>query len=70
MGPAPRPVDDRNRLAPEFVAWMQAFPTDWNEGESRTNRLKQLGNAVVWLQAYRALELLFQRVAGEATWAT
>lgn len=61
MGPVPHPVDEKNRLSPDFVEWMMGFPPGWNEGESRTNRLKQLGNAVVWQQAYRALDVLVSR---------
>jgi site-specific DNA-cytosine methylase len=32
---------------PEFVEWMMGFPIGWTEGESRTARLRMLGNAVV-----------------------
>jgi site-specific DNA-cytosine methylase len=59
MGPAPHPAPD-GRLSPEFVAWMMGLPADWNAGESRTNRLKQLGNAVVWPQAVVAIRTLTQ----------
>lgn len=31
---------------PEFVEWMMGFPHAWTEGESRTARLRMLGNAV------------------------
>ena len=58
MGPAPMPVDDRNRLAPSFVEWMQGFPPGWTEGMSRTQALKALGNAVVHQQAIHALGML------------
>lgn len=58
MGPAPHPVDERNRLAPEFVGWMMGFPAGWNASESRTQRLKQFGNAVVPQQAMLALATL------------
>lgn len=44
--PAPNPTDDRGRLMPEFVEWMMGFPQGWTEGESRTARLRMLGNAV------------------------
>ena len=44
--PAPDPTDDRGRLMPEFVEWMLGFPADWTAGESRTARLRMLGNAV------------------------
>jgi DNA (cytosine-5)-methyltransferase 1 len=43
---APRPVDDRGRLEPRFVEWMLGFPDAWTAGESRTARLRMLGNAV------------------------
>ncbi len=43
---APRPTDDRGRLMPGFVEWMLGFPDGWTEGESRTQRLRMLGNAV------------------------
>jgi DNA (cytosine-5)-methyltransferase 1 len=45
--PAPRPTDIRGRLMPEFVEWMMGFPIGWTDGESRTARLRMLGNAVV-----------------------
>jgi hypothetical protein len=31
---------------PEFVEWMLGFPPSWTDGESRTQRLRMLGNAV------------------------
>jgi len=43
---APRPTDNQGRLSPEFVEWMQGFPAGWTAGESRTARLRMLGNAV------------------------
>lgn len=43
---APRPTDDRGRLAPKFVEWMLGFPEGWTAGEKRTARLRMLGNAV------------------------
>lgn len=43
----PRPTDDRGRLNPEFTEWMMGFPIGWTEGETRTQRLRMLGNAVV-----------------------
>lgn len=58
MGPAPHPVDSDNRLDPDFVTWMMGFASGWNEGHTRTQRLKQLGNAVVPHQAFAALGLL------------
>lgn len=58
MGAAPHPVDDRNRLSPDFVGWMMGFPVGWHEGMSRTQALKAYGNAVVWQQAVAAIERL------------
>lgn len=58
MGPAPHPVDERGRLDPAFVTWMQGFPTGWTEGMARTQALKALGNAVVPQQAALALGML------------
>ena len=58
MGPAPAPVDDKGRLAPAFVEWMQGFPPGWTEGMSRTQALKALGSAVVPQQAILALGVL------------
>lgn len=43
---APRPTDDRGRLNPEFTAWMMGFPEKWTAGETRTQQLRMLGNAV------------------------
>ena len=60
MGPAPHPVDDANRLAPEFVTWMMGFPAGWVGGMTRTQALKALGNAVVPQQGAAALGLLMQ----------
>lgn len=58
--PAPHPVDDRGRLAPSFVEWMQGFPEGWcSDSMTRTQALKALGNAVVPQQAVLALSLLF-----------
>lgn len=56
--PAPYPVDERGRLDPEFPGWMMGFPAGWNAEEPRPSRLKQFGNAVVWQQAYAALNHL------------
>ena len=63
MGPAPMPVDERNRLSPLFVGWMMGFPAGWTEGMSRTQALKALGNAVVPQQAYAALIQLSEKEA-------
>lgn len=43
---APDPVDARGRLTPAFVEWMLGYPDGWTEGESRTARLRMLGNSV------------------------
>lgn len=58
MGPAPHPVDEKNRLAPAFVEWMQGFPAGWTDQLTRTQALKALGNAVVWPQAVAAIRSL------------
>jgi len=58
MGLAPHPVDDRGRLSPSFVEWMQGFPAGWVDGVTRTQALTALGNAVVPQQAIYALEVL------------
>lgn len=55
---APHPVDERGRLSPAFVEWMQGFPEGWTQGMTRTQALKALGNAVVWQQAAAALGVL------------
>jgi DNA (cytosine-5)-methyltransferase 1 len=56
--PAPHPVDDKGRLAPSFVEWMQGFPAGWSDGMTRTQALKALGNSVVPQQAILALSML------------
>jgi DNA (cytosine-5)-methyltransferase 1 len=48
-------VDDKGRLAPAFVEWLMGFPAGWTDRSTRTQALKQLGNAVVPQQALRAL---------------
>lgn len=58
MGAAPMPVDDKGRLAPSFVEWMQGFPAGHTQGMTRTQALKALGNAVVPQQASAALAIL------------
>lgn len=40
---------------PEFVEWMMGLPIGWTDGQSRTARLRGLGNAVVPAQAVLAL---------------
>lgn len=63
MGPAPMPIDGKERLSPAFVEWMMGFPIGWTEGMSRTQALKALGNAVVPQQAAAAFaSLTFQKV--------
>lgn len=64
MGPAPMPLDDRNRLAPSFVEWMMGFPAGWTDGMTRTQALKALGNAVVPPQGALAIGRLFEMEAG------
>ena len=66
MRPAPHPVDDKGRLAPPFVEWMQGFPAGWTFGMTRTQALKALGNAVVPQQAILALSMLADGLAAVA----
>jgi DNA (cytosine-5)-methyltransferase 1 len=54
-------VDDKGRLHPPFVEWMMGFPAGWTDGSSRTQALKQLGNAVVPQQGAAALKILEAR---------
>jgi DNA (cytosine-5)-methyltransferase 1 len=56
MGTAPAPLDS-GRLSADFVEWMMAFEPKWTAGK-RNQRLKALGNAVVWPQAVLALRML------------
>lgn len=58
--PAPEPTDDKRRLNPDFVAWMMGFPENWLHG-SRTQQLKQCGNAVVPQQGAYAIRALVSR---------
>jgi DNA (cytosine-5)-methyltransferase 1 len=60
MGCAPNPIDDRGRLAPDFVNWMQGFPVGWTDGMSRTQALKALGNSVVPQQGALAFNALLR----------
>ena len=60
MGTAPHPVDDKGRLAPDFVTWMMGFPAGWTDGSTRTHALKQLGNAVVPQQGALAFNALLR----------
>lgn len=57
---APYPSFDR-QLNPHFVEWMMGLPDGWvtGLGLSRTRQLKILGNGVVPMQAYLALNLLW-----------
>lgn len=75
--PHPHPVDDKGRLDPWFVEWMQMIPEGWvcdlltehrrpREGElSRAQVLKILGNGVVPPQAAYALSILRDRFERE-----
>lgn len=62
--PAPAPVDERGRLAPVFVEWMQgaAGRVTGVPGLSRKAMLKALGNGVVSLQAAAAIDVLHHRM--------
>lgn len=62
--PAPRPVDDRGRLAPRFVEWMMCLPAGWVTDilTNRSKALKCLGNGVVPPQAAFALAVLLPRL--------
>ncbi|TXH09475.1 MAG: DNA (cytosine-5-)-methyltransferase [Hyphomicrobiaceae bacterium] len=62
-GPAPKPTDDRGRLAPEFVEWMMGFPVGWTDGLPLSQRLKCLGNAVVPQCAVAAFTALQEMAA-------
>jgi DNA (cytosine-5)-methyltransferase 1 len=64
MQTAPHPLDQLNRLNPEFVEYMMGLPVGWvtNTGLSRTQQLKLLGNGVVPQQAYHAISLLMETV--------
>lgn len=62
--PAPRPTDDRGRLAPKFVEWMMGLPPGHVTavpGLSRPAQLKALGNGVMPQQAAYALRFLLHR---------
>lgn len=62
--PAPRPTDDRGRLSPAFVEWMQGLAPGHVTGVPgipRGAQLKALGNGVVPQQAAAALRLLAAR---------
>lgn len=61
MGPAPSPVDDKGRLNPDLARWMMGFPEGWLHG-TRTQQLKQCGNAVVPQQGAVALQWLGERL--------
>lgn len=62
VGPHPYPVDEKNRLTPNFIEWFMGFPKDWTEGLSRNQAMKGLGNAVVPLQGAVALDDLISRI--------
>ncbi|WP_424862130.1 DNA cytosine methyltransferase [Streptomyces sp. MMS24-I29] len=62
--PAPRPTDDRGRLAAAFVEWMMGLPAGHVTavpGLSRPAQLKALGNGVVPQQAAHAIRFLLHR---------
>ena len=68
--PAARPTDDRGRLNPVFVEWMQGLPEGWvtdpDIGVSRTQQLRILGNLCVPQQAALAYRTLVATLAGMA----
>lgn len=66
MRPSPHPVDEKGRLSPRFVEWMQGFPQGWTEDMTRTQALKALGNAVVPQQAEYAIARLTELVLIDA----
>lgn len=69
--PAPRPVDDRGRLAPDLPEWMMGLPAGhitavppvpgMTAAQLRNAQLKAAGNGVVPQQAEAALRLLLAR---------
>lgn len=63
--PAPNPVDNRNRLTPELPEWMMGFPDGWVTAldQPRTQKLKQLGNAVQPQSSHNATVQLVGRIA-------
>jgi DNA (cytosine-5)-methyltransferase 1 len=68
--PAPGPVDDRGRLNPVFVEWMQGLGeghVTGLPGIPRTAQLKALGNGVVPQQAAAAIRLLHARMTATPT---
>lgn len=65
MGAAPAPLGD-GRLSADFVEWMMGFPPGWTEGK-RNQRLKALGNAVVWQQAVLGLGTLMSQNVDSGT---
>jgi DNA (cytosine-5)-methyltransferase 1 len=56
----PNTLDKENKLNPKFVEYMMGLPEGWvtDQGLSRANQLKMLGNGVVPQQAKYALEIL------------
>jgi DNA (cytosine-5)-methyltransferase 1 len=64
--PAPRPTDDRGRLAPQFVEWMVGLPAGWVTevpGIPRNAQLHGLGNIAMPQQAAAAFRELLGRVS-------
>lgn len=47
---------------PEFVEWMMGYEIGWTAGNSKTQRLKQLGNSVV----PQCVEMIGRLVTGAA----
>jgi DNA (cytosine-5)-methyltransferase 1 len=60
MQEPPDALDQSGRLSALFVEYMMGLPSGWvtNQGLSRSQQLKMLGNGVVPQQAEYALELL------------
>jgi DNA (cytosine-5)-methyltransferase 1 len=59
----PNTLDKDNKLNPKFVEYMMGLPEGWvtDQGLSRANQLKMLGNGVVPQQAKYALEILWDK---------
>ena len=57
----PSPKDGKPRLSPAFVEWMMGAPDGWVcdvAGLSRNEKLRILGNGVVWQQGAHGLRIL------------
>ncbi len=78
--PAPRPVDDRGRLAPDLPEWMMGYPAGhitavppapgMTPSQLRNARLKATGNGVVIQQGAAAIRLLLARTPELTPWTT